>query len=102
MSRANMCVFEGANQTALGDPLQEAGWDFDGTSGESPVVAVVGSGPRKRYLVRFFADADCYVTWGLPVQDAQTDGTDGRPVAAETEEYFNLEVGHQFSVIART
>lgn len=92
------CVFEGANEVALGDPIQEAAIDFSGGEAKSDVINGEG---RKRRRVRVMADDDCYVAWGDGVT-AVNDGTLGRPLGADNPEYFDIESGHKISVIART
>lgn len=92
------CVFEGANEVALGDPIQEDTVDFSG--GEAKSSVILGD-KRKRRRVRVMADDDCFVTWGAD-PTAVNDGSEGRPLGAENPEYFDVESGHKFSVIART
>lgn len=97
MATLYIAVFEHAEMTALGEPLEESTVTISGTSAQSAVIPGTG---RKRKKVRLFADSDCFVTWGEnPV--AVTDGSDGRPMGAENPEYFDIEAGHKIAVIQR-
>ena len=97
MATLFFAVFAGAAEVAMGDPLQEDSVAIGGAS--DVTVAIIGT-DRKRRRVRIFADADCFATWGeTPV--AKNDGTDGRPLAANVAEYFDIESGHQIAVIEK-
>jgi hypothetical protein len=98
MATLFVAAFASAAQVAMGPPLQEMTVDIGVGSTQSAVI--VGSGRRHRY-VRLFADANCFVTWNAnPV--AIGDGSDGRPLAANVAEYFNIESGNKIAVIERT
>lgn len=98
MATLFFCVFEGAGSVALGDPLQEAVISI-GVSSTSSADPIVGE-KRLRRKVRLYADANCFVTWGT-TPDAQPDGSDGRPLAADGAEYFDIEAGYKIAVIER-
>ena len=91
-------VFAAASEVALGAPLQEGVITVADTSNESAVI--VGGEGRKRHRIRIFTDTACFVTWGLN-PNAQNDGSDGMPMAAESPEYIDVEAGMQLSVIER-
>ena len=90
-------VFETAEATALGDPLEDIVVNIAATS--TPSTVIPGSG-KKRRTVRFFADANCFVTWGLD-PTAKNDGSDGEPLGSENPEYHDVEAGHKIAVIQR-
>jgi len=96
-STVYFCVFEGASEVALGDPIQEGIIDFSG--GEAKSAAITGT-KRIRRRVRIMADDDCFVAWGDGVT-ALNDGTLGRPMGSENPEYHDIEAGHTISAIAR-
>lgn len=91
------CVFEAAGAVALGDPIQESKVSITGSSLQS--AAIVGEN-RKRRRVRIHPDADCFVTWGAN-PEAQTDGSNGRPMPSGGTEYFDIEAGHKIAVIEK-
>lgn len=100
MAELFFCVFEGAAETASGDPIQEAKFTIDSVSPSTiQSVAIIGSG-KKRKRVRVFADGDCFVTWGSNPA-AKNDGSDGRPVGAGVAEYFDIESEHKLSATDR-
>src|SRR3990170_158819 len=90
-------VWEDAAEVALGAPTQE----MQVAIGAGSVQSAVITGTKNRHVrMRLMADADCFVTWGDdPV--ATTDGTSGRPMAAENPEYFDINVGQKVAVIQR-
>ena len=98
MATLYYCVFQGAREVANGDPIQEGSVAISGTSAQSEVIE--GS-DRVRRRVRVFTDTACFVTWGSD-PTAVNDGSDGRPLAAEGGEYFDVEAGHKLAVIARS
>lgn len=101
MATLFFAVFEGAAEVATGDPIQESTVNIAGSSTPS-TDAILGTGrSRQRMRVRVFADVACFVTWGLS-PTAQSDGTDGRPLAAEGAEYFDVEAGYKLAVILRS
>lgn len=87
-------VWDEADTTALGDPLQEMKVTIGGVP--TPSSAVVGTGRRRR-VVRLFTDTDCHVTWGA----SPTANSDDIPMVANTHEYFEIEAGHAISVVER-
>ena len=94
-------VFEGANATALGDPIQEEKVAIGAGSLKSAVITATGaSATNVRRVVRLYAIADCFVTWGAD-PTAVTDGTDGRAIGADSPEYFDIQAGHFVAVITR-
>lgn len=98
MTTLFITAYEAAEQTALGNPIQEITVAIGGTSAQS--AAITGSGRKKR-TVRLFADTNCFVTWGYD-PTALADGTGGRPLGAENPEYVSIEAGHKIAVIQRT
>ena len=76
------CVFSGAGEVALGDPVEEGTIDVSGGENKSSVISSDTNVPNKRMRVRFFADDDMFVTWGDD-PTAKNDGTEGRPLGAE-------------------
>ena len=97
MATLFIVVFQGAGSVAHGDPIQEEVVSIGAGSLTSNVIT--GS-DRKRRIVRMYADADCFVTWG-ETPTALTDGTDGRPLGSDNAEYFDVEAGHKIAVIQR-
>ena len=90
-------VYEAAEQTALGIPLDE---NVVAIGGASVVSAIMPGSGRQRQTVRLFADANCFVTWGAD-PTALAEGTEGRPLGAENPEYVSIEAGHKIAVIQR-
>lgn len=101
MSNLYICVFEGAAEVALGDPIQEEVVVFTSSSVQSNAISTANAASRVRRRVRLYPDADCFVTWGEN-PTVLTDGTEGRPLGAEQREYFDIESGHKIAVIERT
>lgn len=98
MATLFICVFEGAAEVAMGDPIQEIIVTIGAVSAQS---AEISGSSRRRRRARVLADAKCFVTWGAN-PTAKDDGTDGRPLATEAAEYFDIEAGHRIAVIERT
>lgn len=97
MATLFFAVWDNANQTLLGKPLQEDSVAIGGGSLQSAVIA----GSKKEIRrVRLFADTDCFVTWGDNLTALQ-DGTEGRPFGAENPEVVGIEAGQTISVIER-
>lgn len=91
------CVWEAAENVALGAPLQEGVVTVGAGSLQSAVI--VGSG-KKRRRVRLFTDTNCFVTWSED-PTAVNDGTDGRPMGSENPEFWDIQSGHKIAVIER-
>jgi len=101
MTKLFVTVFEGANATALGDPIQEEVVVIGAGSLKSAVITAAGaSATNVRRVVRLYAIADCFVTWGAD-PTAVVDGTDGRAIGADNPEYFDIQAGHFVAVITR-
>ena len=98
MATLFLTVFEGASETARGEPIQEMIVTIGAGSLKS--AAITGT-DRRRRVVRAIADVACFVTWGAD-PTALGDGTGGRAVAAEVAEYWDIEAGHLVAVIERT
>ncbi len=98
MANLYITVFEGAGNTAAGDPIQEQRVVFSDPAANSSPIPDYGN--RRRHVCRILADGDCFVTWGSS-PTAKGDGTDGRAISEGVAEYFSVEGGHQFSVIQR-
>ena len=98
MPTLQFTVFEGANEVALGDPIQEGTIAISGTSAQG---AVITGSHRRRRRVRIMCDTAAWVTWGAD-PTALSDGTDGRMMGTENAEYWDLESGHRIAVIQRT
>lgn len=94
MATLSLHVWSDAKEVALGEVLQSMTVNIGGASAQS--AAVTGTARRHR-RVRFFADADCYVTWG----DNPTADSTGLPLGAENPEYFDIEAGQKIAVIER-
>ena len=95
MATLFISVWDNASQTLLGQPLQETSVAIGAASAQSD--AITGSNKETR-LVRVFADADCYVTWG---SDPTASSADGRPMGAENPEVFGIVAGEKIAVIER-
>ena len=89
-------VYRVAGSTAFGSPQQEEKVAIGAGSLTSSAI----TGARGRRIVRLYADADCFVTWGSS-PTALTDGTEGRPMGADNPEYWNMPVGTIIAVINR-
>lgn len=99
MATLYICVFEGASEVALGDPVQEDTVTVGGTSQQSAAIDNgSANAANKRMRLRVATDTDCFVTWGAD-PTAQNDGSDGRPLWADNPEYFDVEAGHKLAVI---
>lgn len=96
MASLQLTVYPDAAEVALGEPVLEEFVAITGASLKSTVLP----GAKTWRRVRLFADADCFVQWGVD-PEAKIDGTSGRMLAAESPEYFAIEAGHQIAVIAR-
>jgi len=96
MASVFITVFEGANNTALGNPVQYIVATIDGAATE-----IVNSTftAKQKLTCRIMADADCFLSWGA--SPAATDGTDAIPFGAENPEYHSVEAGHKFIAITR-
>lgn len=97
MAELYFAVYEVAEQTALGDVLQEGTIPIGATSDLSD--AIVGTGNKKR-TVRLFAGADCFWTSGEN-PTATDDGLSGRPLGQDNPEYVSIQAGHKIAVIQR-
>lgn len=97
MATLFFCVFPGAGEVALGDPLQEDTVTVDATPRQSAAIAGTN---RKRQRVRCYTDGACFVTWGAN-PTAVNDGSSGRPMVADSAEYFDIEAGYLIGVIER-
>lgn len=97
MATLFFAVWDNANQTLLGEPLQEDTVAVGAGSLQSAAI----SGTRKEIRrVRLFTDADCFVTWG-DNPTALQDGTAGMPLGAENPEVVGIEAGQLIAVIER-
>ena len=92
-------VWRVAGAVAQGLPVNENLVNISGVSVQSGAVDSAG-GNRMR-VVRLFADAACYVTWGAN-PTVLTDGTEGMPLGSENPEYVEIAANHLLAVITRT
>ena len=90
-------VWAGAAEVAVGPVIQENVITVSGTAASSDPIN--GSGGIRR-RVRLMADVDCWVHWG-PAVTALNDGTAGRMMGSENQEYFDITAGDIISVIER-
>ncbi len=95
MATLYLTVFRQAGSTALGDGTSLAGVTIDATSRQSTAVA----GTRGFRTVRFFPDADCFVTWGS--NPTVTGATDAIAMGADNPEYWSVPVGDVIAVLTR-
>ena len=100
MATLFFCVWDDAAEVALGRPILEEAISILATS--SPSTSVIPGDKKRHKRVRVFADADCFVTWGAGTPIAKNDGTDGRPLTADSAEYFDILEGDKLAVIERT
>ena len=91
-------VFGVAGSVAEGLPVNENKVSIGGTSTQSGVMHAAGD--NRSRVVRLFADAACFVTWGAN-PTALNDGTDGMPLGAENPEYIQVQADHLIAVIQR-
>ena len=96
MADLQISVFPDSAQAAIGELVQEEKITISGTSAQTSVL----SGTRKNRTVRVYADADCYITWGIN-PTALIDGTEGRMVGANNPEYFLIPAGYKLAAILR-
>lgn len=97
MATLSFCVWEDAEEVALGRPIQENVIDIGATSASGAVI--VGTGNRHR-RVRIHVDANAFVTWD-DNPTATNDGLNGRPMGAENPEYVDIAAGDKIAVIER-
>jgi hypothetical protein len=97
MATLYVSVFHEAGNTALGDPLQEFSVTIASTSNQSTAITATEGSPKR--IVRTFADADCFVTWG---SDPTASASDGRAMGQENPEYWHISAGDIIAVISRT
>ena len=88
-------VWTDAKEVALGPVEQQMSAAIGATSVTVGSIARGTSLPRKR--VRFLANVDCYVAWGLsPVASATS-----VPLVGNSPEYFDIPSGEAIAVIER-
>ena len=92
-------VWIDARQTLIGRPIQEMAVSIGAGSLKSAQITEPSNGKGMR-RVRLFADADCFVTWGVD-PTALTDGTAGRPLGADNPEAFDIPTGDKIAVIQK-
>jgi hypothetical protein len=95
MATLYLTVFRQAGSTALGDGTPLTPITIDATSRQSSVI----TGARGFRTVRFFPDADCFVTWGS--DPTVTGGSDALPMGQDNPEYFLVPVGAVIAVLTR-
>lgn len=98
MATLYAAVFTAAAEVAVGDPLQEFVVNIGASSTQSETIT---PDKNKRRRVRLQADADCFVHWAED-PTVLNDGSQGRPLAAEVAEYFDIKSGYKIAVIERT
>ena len=91
-------VYGVAGAVAEGLPVNENKVGISGSSSQSGVMHAAG-GNRSR-VVRLFADAACFVTWGAN-PTVLSDGTEGMPLGSENPEYIQVQADHVIAVIQR-
>ena len=91
-------VYGVAGAVAEGLPVNENKVSIGGSSTQSGVMHAAG-GNRSR-VVRVFADAACFVTWGAN-PTVLSDGTEGMPLGSENPEYISVRADHIIAVIQR-
>ena len=96
MANLQISVFSDAREVAFGVPLQEEIIVIGGTSLQSSVL----TGSRTTHRIRIYAEANCFVTWGLNPTALQ-DGTEGRFIGADNPEYFGIPASFKIAVIER-
>lgn len=97
MATLFLTAWEDAEEVALGDILQTTTVNISASSTKS--TAISGT-LKKRRRVRFFADEECFVTWGE--DPTATDGDNSIPMGRNNPEYFDIQSGYKIAVIERT
>ena len=100
MALLQISVYVSATEVLEGVPIQEEVI----TIGAGSLTSNVISGPTTKNIplrrVRFYADADCFVTWGDD-PTALTNGTEGRFLGADNPEVWSVKAGQKVAVIER-
>ncbi len=89
-------AWNGASVTLAGQPFSEEVIDVGSGSLQGSVLNCSGN----MCSVRFLADEDCWVNWGLN-PTAAGDGASGRKIVADVAEVFGVQNGHRIAVIER-
>ncbi len=93
-------VFTSAAEVLFGSPVQEEVVAIGAGSLQSNVITGSSTTAIPMLRVRFFCDADCFVTWG-DNPTALTTGAAGRALGAENPEVFGVPAGQKIAVINR-
>jgi len=100
MSTLGFTVWDDAQQTAIGQPVQEGTISYTSSSVQGDVIvsADAGSASKRLKRVRIICDADSWVTWG---ENPTASSSDGRFLGASNPEYFGITAGHRIAVIEK-
>ena len=98
MANVYITVWDGANEVALGDPIQYATAIIDGAN--SDPITNSGSGKvKRRCRCRLYAESNAWVKFGD--SPTATGASDSIALGADNPEYFDIEAGYIITAIMR-